>query len=150
MPAPEYHVFKEEFDRLQRCAHTEKELRVRHDRSGRAQLAMQCLICGRRVGDFLSRSVLNGRSLSEIPQWDGALEDYTRQGVDEKRKRAWDEIKATSIAKRMKDYDDYLLSDAWAAKRQTVIERAGGVCEGCRQRKASQALLRFSSTPWRV
>ena len=37
-----------------------------------------------------------------------------------------------------KDYYEYLLTSAWRAKRDLVMARAGGQCEGCRQRPATQ------------
>ena len=33
-------------------------------------------------------------------------------------------------------YNEYLRSDAWRERRQLVLERAGGLCEGCRKRPA--------------
>lgn len=35
-------------------------------------------------------------------------------------------------------YADYLKSDEWAARREKVMQRAGGICEGCRQRPATE------------
>ena len=139
MPSLDYAAFKEEFDRVNKCGHPRTEVRVRRDRSGRAHVAKQCLDCGKRDGEFLPRNALGGRSIADLPQWDAALEEYGRYGADEKRKKAWDQIKAAAIAKRKAEYDAYLDSPAWGAKRQKVIERAGGICEGCRERKAVQA-----------
>ena len=36
------------------------------------------------------------------------------------------------------DYSRYLLSPAWRNKRFRVLERAGGVCEGCGERRATE------------
>lgn len=139
MPAPDYAAFKDEFDRVIKCAHPRTELRVHRDRSGRAHAANQCLVCGKRDGEFVSRSALGGRSIADLPAWDEALEEYGRYGADERRRKAWDEIKSTAIKKRKADYDAYLCSPGWAAKRQKVIRRAGGLCEGSRERKAAHA-----------
>lgn len=35
-------------------------------------------------------------------------------------------------------YAEYLRSPAWASKRERVMQRAGGVCEGCRGRPATE------------
>ena len=35
-------------------------------------------------------------------------------------------------------YDKYLRSPAWRSLRQRVMRRAGGVCEGCLERRATQ------------
>jgi len=41
-------------------------------------------------------------------------------------------------ASHQKEYDAYLLSGKWAEKRRKVLKRAGGLCEGCREREAEQ------------
>jgi len=35
-------------------------------------------------------------------------------------------------------YSEYLQTDAWKERRQLVLQRAGGLCEGCRQEPASE------------
>ncbi|MCA6123532.1 hypothetical protein J6500_16750 [Bradyrhizobium sp. WSM 1704] len=35
-------------------------------------------------------------------------------------------------------YDLYLAGPVWAAKRAKVLDRAGGMCEGCRERSTTQ------------
>src|SRR5687768_778426 len=35
-------------------------------------------------------------------------------------------------------YKKYLASDDWKIKREAVLQRAGGFCEGCRSRMATQ------------
>jgi len=50
---------------------------------------------------------------------------YQRSRAEEKRRwRTW--------------YDGYLTTDAWRRRREKVLERAGGVCEGCGERRAVQ------------
>jgi len=35
-------------------------------------------------------------------------------------------------------YSDYLDTDTWRVRRRLVLERAGGLCEGCRKEPATQ------------
>lgn len=35
-------------------------------------------------------------------------------------------------------HGEYLNTNVWRAKRKLVMERAGGLCEGCRERRAKQ------------
>lgn len=35
-------------------------------------------------------------------------------------------------------YESYLQTDTWRLKRRAVMERAGGICEGCRVKRATQ------------
>ena len=138
MSKQDYNAFQAEYDRLQSCAHPQTELRVRRIQDGRSQLAMQCLACGRRDGEFVSRKALQGRKITDLPHWDTELEEHTDHGADQRRKHAWDEVKTAQIAEWKKEYDAYLLSDGWDAKRRMVFERCGGICEGCRKRDATQ------------
>ena len=36
------------------------------------------------------------------------------------------------------DYEEYLSTSTWRAKRDLVMARAGGQCEGCCERAATQ------------
>ena len=57
------------------------------------------------------------------------------------RRARWNR-EATERAERDREwrvwYDRYLESPAWAERRRLVLERAGGKCEGCRKRLATQ------------
>jgi hypothetical protein len=39
---------------------------------------------------------------------------------------------------RRKWYTEYLQTDAWKERRRLVLQRTGGLCEGCRQEPASE------------
>lgn len=65
--------------------------------------------------------------------------------IDQNRWKNWIEAKriakkdaeAAARAPADAEYSRYLGSPEWAAKRQLVFERAGGVCEGCGLAKAT-------------
>jgi hypothetical protein len=57
----------------------------------------------------------------------------------ERHEREWADIKETSEQKQREWwawYSAYLKTPEWGAKRSAVIERANGLCEGCRQAPA--------------
>jgi len=57
--------------------------------------------------------------------WELARQERERQWKDE-QSEWWDK------------YNDYLRSSSWGARRALVLDRAGDICEGCRQRRATQ------------
>jgi hypothetical protein len=47
--------------------------------------------------------------------------------------RAW-----LSETARRQLYQEYMQSPTWYRKRQQVLDRVGGICQGCRKRPAEQ------------
>jgi 5-methylcytosine-specific restriction endonuclease McrA len=43
-----------------------------------------------------------------------------------------------STAERKRAYEEYINSPAWRFKRQLVLDRDGGICQGCRKREAQE------------
>jgi uncharacterized protein with PIN domain len=119
------------------CVHPETEIRQRRNRGGALQLYRQCVTCGASVGSAIKRSV----DLSDSPPWkDGYEEQYNSV-----RKVAYDAIIQKHVRKQksgdegfQRQYDLYLSSPEWQARRAKVLKRANGICEGCLDRKATQ------------
>lgn len=120
------------------CSNT--QIRRRTRANGVAAFVMQCIECGREIRAVSQRSpeVL---ALADITAFDEALRD------------AWEERRRAHYAlqQRIREneqhqknaewwawYDAYLLTPAWRVKRQKVLERASGICEGCCERRATQ------------
>lgn len=119
-----------------RCAncHTEDSfaLKQREIKGGATQIVYQCEVCGRADGGPVSQSrVPDWRSL---PRWDNSIQKrYSR-------KRA-EAVAAASAHERERFfawYNEYLKSPGWRERRQKVIARCGGLCEGCRDAEATQ------------
>jgi 5-methylcytosine-specific restriction endonuclease McrA len=65
-----------------------------------------------------------------LPAWDGNIAKR-----DEAARKAASEIeKATWFA----EHDAYLKTAKWLKKREVVLKRAKGICEGCGEKKATQ------------
>ncbi len=64
---------------------------------------------------------------------DGALERYRAGSVDT---RADDRRRERE--RRKANYQAYLRSDKWRAKRTLVMEREGGICQGCQMARADE------------
>lgn len=100
------------------------------------QLRHQCNDCGRLLPNALPHSLatqstpkidyaaLNGwlsHDREQLTRW--RLE---RQQLEQQRQTEW----------RVK-YEDYLQSEQWMYKREKVFERCKGLCEGCRENRAT-------------
>jgi hypothetical protein len=136
-----------------------KEVRVKTFSDGRPQYCYQCLDCGLRVGTWLGKSHPDVLALAERVPFDEEAED----AYHERRRQFWEQkrlerqaeyeaqIAAREEAARQRQeqytsanaewwahYNAYLLTPTWRAKRALVMARAGNMCEGCRQRYATQ------------
>lgn len=124
------------------CEHPEKEIRKRTIRNGSIQYVSQCVRCGRAVGNALSKAkAIEQNGGYEPTVFDDSLEDAWKKETNEgAAKIAGDYEQRGQI---MQDeffewYNQYLLSSDWLDRRKKVLERAGGLCEGCRQAPANQ------------
>ena len=119
------------------CQHEKAEIRRRPARGGAVHFYRQCLTCGESVGSAVGRANVP----SEALPWDDVLGPRYRAKKDAERKAITQKhvrIQREGEAGFWKNYNEYLKTDEWRAKRAKVIERAGSLCEGCRQRPASQ------------
>jgi hypothetical protein len=119
------------------CEHFQVEVRQRRDGGGASHYFRQCLACGRSVGSALKKSP----ELVSSPLWNDDHE--AKHEAD--RKAQFDGILQKHIRKQKcgedgfkREYDIYLSTPPWHAKRVRVMKRANGVCEGCLERKATQ------------
>lgn len=97
------------------------ELRRRVLGNQSVQIVFQCLTCGRSGANPIARASV--RNPDQLPAWDdGLAEQY------DNRKQ---QVRAEDKAEWFREHDEYLNSDKWRQKRQKVIQRCRGVCEGC-------------------
>jgi hypothetical protein len=122
------------------CTHERKVFcKWRFEKGGEANYhkACQCLDCGQRVksptgGIWWPKDY--GENVKELPDFDLVLlAKFTDAKMEMQRK----EYKNERLQKH-EQYEDYLESDEWKHRRELVIERAGGVCESCLERRATQ------------
>lgn len=108
------------------CKHGTVALRAFVNRIGAVTYCYQCQGCGIRRGDVKAKTVRNPKS---VPPFDRALRDADH------RRGGW-LIRNTSAPDV--DYESYLQSEEWAARRRSVMQRAGGRCELCQRAAAVQ------------
>lgn len=119
------------------CKHPEREIRQRTVGAGALHFYHQCVTCGASVGQAIKKSP----ELADAPAWNTGLQrryvairetDY--QAIIQRHVR---KQKSGDEGFKRK-YDIYLSSPTWQAKRAKVLKRAGGICEGCLERRATQ------------
>jgi hypothetical protein len=117
------------------CEHRKTELRERVVSNGAIQIREQCLECGIARGQARKKYAAPGN----LHAFDETLEPAFSAARELARKRILLrhlKLQEEGNASHQKEYDAYLASPQWSEKRRKVIERAGGVCEGCRDKPA--------------
>jgi hypothetical protein len=122
------------YERL-RCSHEKSEIRQRTVGGGTIQIRNQCLACGRAIGNAVKRDTIKNKLLDFDETIAPAFEARLQTELNEIYKKHL-ALQLRGKASFQTDYNNYMASQAWADKRRKVIERSGGVCEGCRERNA--------------
>ncbi len=122
------------------CPHPSKELRRQVIADGSTRYIYQCLSCGHAQGQSIKKETAFDLTAGcEPSQFDLALKDAWDNREKSELKRIEQDYliqfknKATEF---WKIYDAYLETDEWQGKRQKVISRAQGLCEGCQEQPA--------------
>ena len=100
------------------------------------------MLCGRL------RSKTPGRVVFDYPDeinCGQCLRSIATQAEREQRQREWEQQRAEREQARVREraewdraYREYLRSEIWLKKRRLVMRRAGGMCEGCGERRATE------------
>jgi hypothetical protein len=106
------------------CTHDSAGIRARTISGGSIQFVYQCLRCGESVGKAVAKAKVEGTP----PPFDNQL----RAAWAERYKAEKEAVEKRYASAFWSDYAEYLASPRWAEKRQRVMDRAGGLCEGCR------------------
>jgi hypothetical protein len=114
------------------CKHDVRELRHRRIKDGRFSFVRQCIRCGNTSQPVKKEIALLELAGNTAPDYDDDLEENWRK----RKSQEYDEVRARFHEKRVDNYGEYLSSDLWAQMRMKVIQRAGGICEGCLERPA--------------
>jgi hypothetical protein len=132
----EYESIRKQVDTEFGCSHPGARVAFKDSSGGRRLFYKQCVRC-------FSHKVVRKAELSQF-------QILSAVPLDEGQERAWhaakwDRYKAlTEQAEQARDarwqawYSAYLLTPEWRARRAKVLKRAGGVCEGCLGRPATQ------------
>lgn len=115
------------------------EMRQRLARNGNRLVAVQCLKCGCTTSPWLKQAEI--KDVERLPQWDDTISDTywkSQRLVQEATLREAKSILKAKDELWWADYDAYLKTPRWRSTRTQVLERAQGICEGCREHEATQ------------
>lgn len=123
------------------CDHAKVQVRARISTNSATHMIRQCLRCGIAVGQAISKADALRFTSAEPPPFDAGLnkrwwEEYNAE--IEKITQSSGSRREYTRASFLHRYDEYLQSPEWKARRALVIERAAGLCEGCRLRPPTQ------------
>ena len=116
------------------CCHSVRDLRFKVSIDGVKMFAWQCMGCGRHADAFLKWVKVPEDRRDSVPPWDKEIEKRWQEDRDRQAQfdRRADDIERE---RRRSEYESHLRSDKWNDIRRRVIERSGGICEGCRMNR---------------
>jgi hypothetical protein len=110
--------------------------------NGVVQYRIQCMICGDTVSGIKKSEAMSlfvretGLDHCMIPDFDHELRNRYWREREALRRSEWEERKRLEKEEWDAWYSQYLASAKWREKRDAVMFRTRGVCEGCRNAKA--------------
>jgi len=121
------------------CGSSESEWRLMRSNN---QITMQCLGCGTSIA-IAQKGTFTPEERAQLNDFDLSL----RAAGQEEKSRMWREQlerereaaewkRATEDLEWKRQHSEYLKTERWRQKRQKVLERCGGICEGCRSKLA--------------
>lgn len=117
------------------CAHSKRELRERTIRGGGKQCVHQCLRCGAATSNAIKTEVAIAQNCGKpLAPFDEQLQILWESAV----KESADRIMNADDSIFWQAYEKYLASPEWQKKREKVLARASGICEGCAENSATQ------------
>jgi len=121
------------------CAHPRCVVARWVNKGGALVHKRYCYDCGATISQFLKKEDAEREGITDISRARidaiSAAYEAARNG---ELKRIADAAAERQQAPNRADYDDYLRSPEWRRKAAAIIKRAGGICEGCLGRPATQ------------
>jgi hypothetical protein len=126
------------------CSHAETQLWRLALSNGVEQCRPICLDCDQILNAVAKQTV--GEAYAALPR--GSFAE-ARERYNDRCRHAWEQRweaqRQQREAERRREneawwgqYNEYLRSPQWRSLRQRVLRRAGGVCEACLERRATQ------------
>lgn len=101
----------------------------------------QCTVCGQSLAGAISKSKYTPEQLASMPLFDDDLaKNWWDQIVTDRKvviKAQQEEFQKLKIFNKA-EYEEYLKSPEWRAKRNMVLERDKHMCQGCMDAQATE------------
>ncbi len=135
---PKRRVVNQPFPEPPSCDCVQGEIRRRQLANGVVIHVRQCLNCGgmRPVAKASLSTIQLGAPFVDLAlreRWEEQQSEFWRRRSD-----AYKEERQVESDTWWRAYNAYLKTVEWAAKRAAVLDRAAGVCEGCRRQRPTQ------------
>jgi hypothetical protein len=119
------------------CEHDEEpQIRKKTTKNGSIQFVKVCIYCGHQFGTPIPHKNIDN------PEDVTAIGELSAHDYENRRREDWRDQKIAFYEKQhvkiSNEYEAYLKSDEWNARREKVFLRADGICEGCGVAKATQ------------
>lgn len=118
------------------CDCLNKELRYKLNQSNAKMYYLQCTRCG--IATRIRKDKVPDPDSNLIKPVDEALQQSWWKNKDNYRQALYDQYRNNERQAWFDWYNQYLKTDKWRKKRAAVLERAKGLCEGCRSKEATQ------------
>jgi len=112
------------------CQHEDAQLRLKRTVNGGIQYRKQCMNCGRSASNAIAAALVKVCP----PEWDEDLERL----AGERARQLHFERRVEVERKRRDEYDAYMASGDWQAKRLAVLRRDQYICQGCLEGRATE------------
>jgi hypothetical protein len=112
------------------CRHPIKIVVKTRDSLDRAIFFRHCEHCGLKLSSAIAHDKVGNVSHLTAADMENRSEAYTRARKERRDKIVSDAADRAQGGNR-DSYADYLRSDAWKRRRDKILKRAGGLCEGC-------------------
>jgi len=110
------------------CEHEKKEIFYIYCSDMRKQFAFYCLNCGQKIGGPLAFEYVDTVTSKEtVKEYDRQIQEKHRQKIEATTRNLIEQFES----EKHEHYQEYLQSENWRKKRQMVLARARGICEGC-------------------
>ena len=124
----------EQKDTYAKCYHTYTKVIKRQNSSGKIMFQMQCLVCGRRCGQALSKKTAR----HDTPFFDETLFTDRKHLTYKHQHRSRIKWEMETKPERALLYQEYLLSNEWKRRRLRILDRDKYTCQGCHETAATQ------------
>ena len=128
---PNHEAIYGQVEAATKCDHAQTQPRKKVPSNGVITVRMQCMECGVHVST-LKKASFPTTELEAMALWD----DTIAKQRWENRSRLYDQLRQKeeerAYGEWKRAYEAYLRTPEWARRRDLVILRAQGNCEGCR------------------
>ena len=123
-------------EEVAKCPHKNATICRRIYKNKSLAILKQCWDCGAPIEQPLKQETYSKEQIDEMPAWDTCF-DATELG---EKVMQWAKDRDNTLAderrRKQARYEAYRATPEWKKRRDAVILRAQGICEGCRERKA--------------